>query len=112
MGGLDLIPDTASTDTAADRVIAEPRIGRCYQGRNTALITTLALDVQFRGDYLLCQQIGLILAAAVAHNRNRFSLREALAADHDVLQAPCLWMILPVAVAEYASAGCWSWRRR
>ena len=51
------------------------------------------------------QQVGLILACAVAHDRDGLCLGVGDASELDGLHAPGLWMVLPVTVAPDASTG-------
>ena len=108
---LDLVPDTASTDTAAHWVHAEPCISLSDQAGDTARIAVSAIHVELGGDQLLREQVGLILASAMTHDREGLRLGVVDAPKLDCLHAPSLWVGLPVAVAEHASTLSRTWSR-
>ena len=88
MSRLNLIPDTAASYAATYWVIAQPGISRRDQTGNTALITPHAVNVELRGDQFLSEEVGLILASAMAHDCYSLGLSIGDTANHHCLHAP------------------------
>lgn len=113
---LDLLPGrTTAGDSATYRVSTEPSIGSGYEAVYATAIAALAGNIEFRRDQLLCQQVGLILAGGVPHDRDRLRLSIGYTPKGDRLHAPGLRMVLPVTVTKHTAAWvrarCRSWWR-
>src|SRR5215831_1310295 len=105
-GELDLLPGRITAgNTAADWVSAEESVRSRDRASDATGISAFAHDVQFGRNQVVSEDVGLIAARIVPHDRDGLGLRVGLASEVERFDTPCFWVVDPVASIKHTATG-------